>query len=72
MEDVDKEPEKRKTTLQDLQVFVNNFEGNNAGVRHDISSREKQENNAWINQQEQKAPQDLKYHCETAQQQQKN
>ena len=51
---------------------MDNFEGNNASVRHDINSREQQENNAWINQKEQQAPQDLKYHCETAQQQQKN
>ena len=51
---------------------MDNFEGNNASVRHDVNSREQQENNAWINQQEQQAPQDLKYHCETAQQQQKN
>ena len=32
MDDVDKEPEERKTTLQDLRVFVKNFEGNNTGV----------------------------------------
>ena len=51
---------------------MKNSEGNNAGVRLDINSREQQENNTWINQQEQQAPQDLKYHDETAQQQQKN
>ena len=50
---------------------MKDFEGNNAGVRLDINSREQQENNTWINQQEQQAPQDLKYHDETAQQQQK-
>ena len=32
MDGKDKEPEERKTTLQDLRFFVKNFEGNNTGV----------------------------------------
>ena len=70
MEDVDKEPEEWKTTLQDLLFFVEKFEGHNTGVGHDISSREQQENNARTNQKEQQAPQDVIYDKGTAQQQQ--
>ena len=40
MEDVDKEPEERKATLQDLLLFVEKFEGHNTCVGHDINSRE--------------------------------
>ena len=54
MEDVDKEPEEKKTSLQDLLFFVEKFGGHNAGAGHDINSGE---NNARINQQEQQAPQ---------------
>ena len=32
MDDVDKELEEQKTTLQDLRFFVKKFEGNNTGV----------------------------------------
>ena len=66
MEDMDKEPEERKTTLQDLLFFVEKFEGHNTGVGHDINSREQQENNARTNQQEQQAPQDVIYDNGTA------
>ena len=34
-------------------VFLEKFEGDNAGKGHDINSREQQENNARTNQQEQ-------------------
>ena len=70
MEDLGKEPEERKTTLQDLLFFVEKFEGHNTGVGHDINSREQQENNARTNQQEQQAPQDVAHDNRTAQQQQ--
>ena len=70
MEDVDKEPEEWKTTWQDLMFFVKNCEGNNTGAVHDINSREQQENNARTNQQEQQAPQHVKYDNGAAQQQQ--
>ena len=66
MEDVDKEPEERKTTLQDLLFFVEKFEGHNTGVGH-INSRELQENNAQTNQQEQPKQQDVIYDNGTAQ-----
>ena len=59
MEDVDKEPEERKTTLQNLLFFVEKFEGHKTGVGHDV--------NSWEQQQ---APQDVKYDNETVQQQQ--
>ena len=52
MEDVDKEPEERKTILQDLLFFVEKFEGHITGVGYDINSRQQQENNARTNQQE--------------------
>ena len=54
MEDVDKEPEEKKTTLQDLLFFVEKFGGHNTVAGHDINSGE---NNARINQQEQQTPQ---------------
>ena len=55
----DKEPEEWKTALHDLLFFVKMCEDNNTGVKHDISSREQQENNGRTNHQEQKAPQDV-------------
>ena len=61
MKDVDKEPEERKITLQDLLFFVEKFEGHDTGVRHSINSRKKQENKAWTNQKEQQTPQDEIY-----------
>ena len=69
MEIVDKEPEERQATLQDLLFFVEKFEGHNTGAGHDTSSREQQENNAQTNRQEHKAPQDVIYDNQTAQQQ---
>ena len=69
MEDVDKEPEERKTTLQDLLFFAEKFEGHNTCVGDDINSREQQENNTRANQQEQQAPEDVIYDNGTAQQQ---
>ena len=65
MEEVDKEAKDQKTTLQDLL-----FEGSSTGVGPDISSSEQQKKNAWTNQQEQQAPQDVAYDNRTAQQQQ--
>ena len=58
MEDVDKEPEERLRTLQDLLFFVEKFERHNTHVGYDINSREQQKNNARTNQQEQQSPQD--------------
>ena len=70
MGDADKEPEEWKTTFHNLLFFVKMCEDNNTGVKHDISSREQQENNARTNHQEQKALQDVNYDNRTAQQQQ--
>ena len=42
MEDVDKEPEERKTILQDLLFSADRFEGHNTFVGHDINSWEQQ------------------------------
>ena len=69
MEDVDKQPEERKTAFQNLPVFVENFKGHDNGKGHDTNSREQQENNARTNQQEQQKPQDVIYGNRTAQQQ---
>ena len=55
MEDVDKEPEERKTTMHYILFFVEKFEGNNTGVGHDINSRDQQEINTRTNQQEQQS-----------------
>lgn len=55
MEEVDKELEERKTTMQYILFFVEKFEGNNTGVGHDINSRKQQEINTRTNQQEQQS-----------------
>ena len=46
---MDKEPDERKATLQDLFFFVDKFEGHTTGVGYDLNYREEQENNARTN-----------------------
>ena len=68
MEDVDKQPEGRKTALQDLLFLVEKFEGHDNGEGHDTNFKEQQENYARANQQEQQTPQNAIYDNQTAQQ----
>ena len=44
------------------------FKGNNTGLGHGISSTKQHEKNAWTNQQEQQAQQDVTYNNGTDQQ----
>ena len=65
-EDMDEEPEVRKTTFekktqQDLLFSVEKFWGHNTGGGHNINCRKQQENNARINQKEQQTPKDVIY-----------
>ena len=63
MDGVDKEPEERKTTLQDLRFFVKNFEGNNTCVGLPG-------NNVRTNEQQQQTLPDVTYDNGTSQQHQ--
>ena len=66
---MNKQPEERKTALQDSMFSVEKFEGDDNGEGLDTNSMGEQENNARTNKQEKQTPQDVIYDKRTAQQQ---